>query len=154
MPLAPEIPPARPTLCDVISVRGIETWFETDRFTLASPLPRGGSSQVSLVWSASLGQASFYMSLAEYGNAPWDHVMNRFLFAPGIACLLCASSAFAQSSEETANAAIAQNFQYMNHPPAPPAPASSATETHGMHGHRHRQSSADSDSTQSASNQQ
>jgi hypothetical protein len=45
--------------------------------------------------------------------------------------------------------AIAQNFQYMNHPP-PPAPASSAAPAGGGRGHRHRQMPATSDSSTSA----
>jgi len=74
--------------------------------------------------------------------------MNRILFAPGIACLLFVSSAFAQSSPDTANSAIAQNFQYINHPPAAPAQASAPAATGRGHGHRHQQASTDTDQTQ------
>lgn len=74
--------------------------------------------------------------------------MNRILFAPGVACLWFVSSAYAQSSQDTANSAIAQNFQYINHPPAPPVQASAPAATGRGRGHRHPQSSTDADQTQ------
>ncbi|WP_158934903.1 hypothetical protein [Burkholderia sp. S171] len=74
--------------------------------------------------------------------------MNRFLFAPGVVCLLFVSSAYAQSSQDTANSVIAQNFQYINHPPAPPVQASAPAATGRGHGHRHQQASTDTDQTQ------
>ncbi|CAB3808478.1 hypothetical protein LMG28138_06048 [Pararobbsia alpina] len=55
--------------------------------------------------------------------------MKRLLFAPGIACLLRVTSVFAQSNPDQSNAAIAQNFAFMNHPPPPPVPASTPAAT-------------------------
>lgn len=74
-------------------------------------------------------------------------LMNRILFAPGIACLLLVSSAYAQSSPDTANSAIAQNFQYINHPPAAPVQASAPAANGRGRGHRHQQVSTDTDQT-------
>jgi hypothetical protein len=74
--------------------------------------------------------------------------MNRILFSLGVACLLFVSSAYAQSSQDTANTAIAQNFQYINHPPAAPIQASAPAATGRGHGHRHQQASTDADQTQ------
>jgi hypothetical protein len=77
--------------------------------------------------------------------------MNRLLFAAGVVCLLSVSFAFAQSSSEGGNAAIAQNFAFMNHPPAPPpVPASTPAAARGGHGRGQRQSSTNSDSTNAA----
>jgi hypothetical protein len=87
--------------------------------------------------------------------------MNRLVCAASVACAVCVSPAFAQSNSTLPNdaiqqpattfpsAAIAQNFQYMNHPP-PPAPASSAASMGGGRGHRRRQTPANSDSNTSA----
>jgi hypothetical protein len=72
--------------------------------------------------------------------------MKHLVLATAIAGLGYVASSFAQSSPDMANAAIAQNFQFMNHPP-PPIPASSVASTGGTRGHRHRQASTDSDST-------
>jgi hypothetical protein len=81
--------------------------------------------------------------------------MNCLTLVVGVACTICVSPVFAQSDSALPrdaiqqpattfpSAAIAQNFQYMNHPPAP-APASSVTPTGGGRGHRHRQMSSDS----------
>ena len=74
--------------------------------------------------------------------------MNRILFAPAVACLLFVSSTYAQSSQDVANSAIAQNFQYINHPPAPPVQASAPAAAGRGRGHRHQQSSTDADQTQ------
>ncbi|OXC80001.1 hypothetical protein BSU04_04215 [Caballeronia sordidicola] len=74
--------------------------------------------------------------------------MNRILFAPGVACLLFVSSANAQFSQDTPNSAIAQNFQYINHPPAAPVQASAPAATGRGHGHRHQQASTDADQIQ------
>jgi len=74
--------------------------------------------------------------------------MNRILFAPAVTCLLFVSSTYAQSSPDVANSAIAQNFQYINHPPAPPAEASAPAVTAKGRGHRHQQTSTDTDPTQ------
>jgi len=77
--------------------------------------------------------------------------MNRIPFAPAVACLLfisSISSTYAQSSPDVANSAIAQNFQYINHPPAPPVQASAPAATGRGRGHRHQQSSTDADQTQ------
>ncbi|HEV7832630.1 MAG TPA: hypothetical protein VGP09_04490 [Caballeronia sp.] len=74
--------------------------------------------------------------------------MNRILFAPAVACLLFVSSTYAQSSQDVGNSAIAQNFQYINHPPAAPVQASSPAATGRGHGHRHQQASTDADQTQ------
>jgi hypothetical protein len=93
-----------------------------------------------------------------------DHSMNRLVFVVAAACAGCISPAFAQSDAPLTSsvlvaptttfpsASIAQNFQYMNHPP-PPAPASTVASTGGGRGHRHRQTSTDSDSTGAASAQ-
>jgi hypothetical protein len=89
--------------------------------------------------------------------------MNRFVFAVA-ASVGCISPVFAQSNTAFPStviepstttfpsASIAQNFQYINHPP-PPAPASSVAPAGGGRGHRHRQMSADSDTTGAASTQ-
>ena len=77
--------------------------------------------------------------------------MKYLVLATAIAGLGYVASSFAQSSPDVANAAIAQNFQYMNHPPPPPAPASSVASTGGGRGHKHKQMSADSDTTGAAS---
>jgi hypothetical protein len=74
--------------------------------------------------------------------------MNRILIVPGVACLLFVSSTYAQSSQDAANSAIAQNFQYINHPPAPPVQASAPAATGRTRGHRRQQSSTDTDQTQ------
>ncbi|MDB5831957.1 MAG: hypothetical protein JWR14_1787 [Caballeronia sp.] len=74
--------------------------------------------------------------------------MNRILFAPCIACLLLVSSAYAQSTPDMANSAIAQNFQYINHPPAAPVQASAPAATGRGRGHRHQQASTEADQTQ------
>ncbi|MGF6602069.1 hypothetical protein P3T23_006821 [Paraburkholderia sp. GAS448] len=79
--------------------------------------------------------------------------MNRLVFAAAIASVAGMSTVFAQSSGTFANSSIAQNFQFINHPP-PPVPASSVAPTGGIRGHRHRQSSTGSDSTGTASAQQ
>jgi hypothetical protein len=76
--------------------------------------------------------------------------MNKFILAAGTACFLCAGSAFAQSNSENSNAAIAQNFQFINHPPAPPAPASVPAGTRGMRGHGRQRGSMKSDSADTA----
>jgi hypothetical protein len=69
--------------------------------------------------------------------------------------------AFAQSSSSlsdvpiestTPNASVAQNFQYMNHPPVA-APASSTAQTQGGRGHRRRQSTGTADSSGADSSQ-
>ncbi|WP_406867498.1 hypothetical protein [Paraburkholderia fungorum] len=90
--------------------------------------------------------------------------MNRLVFVVAAACAGSISPAFAQSDAPLTSsvlvaptmtfpsASIAQNFQYMNHPP-PPAPASTVASTGGGRGHRHRQMSTDSDSTGAASAQ-
>ncbi|MBN3806818.1 hypothetical protein GXB81_27770 [Paraburkholderia sp. Ac-20336] len=84
--------------------------------------------------------------------------MNRLILAASAACVAWAAPAFAQSTPGApdsapqqpattfSSAAIAQNFQYINHPPPPPAPASSVTSTGSGRGHRHRQMSGSSDS--------
>lgn len=84
--------------------------------------------------------------------------MNRLLFAVGVTCATGLSPAFAQSDPALpgsvlvqptttfSSAGVAQNFQYINHPPAPAAPASSAARTGGGRGHKHRQTSGDSGS--------
>ncbi|QIE28298.1 hypothetical protein SBC1_64020 (plasmid) [Caballeronia sp. SBC1] len=74
--------------------------------------------------------------------------MNRILFAQAVACLLFVSTTYAQSSQDVPNSAIAQNFQYINHPPAPPVQASAPSATGRGHGHRHQQTSTDADQTQ------
>jgi len=74
--------------------------------------------------------------------------MNRILFALGVASLLFVSSSYAQSSQDAANSAISQNFQYINHPPAPPVEASAPAATGRGRGHRHQQSSTDADQAQ------
>jgi hypothetical protein len=74
--------------------------------------------------------------------------MNRILFALGVAFLLFDSSSYAQSSQDGATSAIAQNFQYINHPPAPPVEASAPAATGRGRGHRHQQSSTDADQAQ------
>jgi hypothetical protein len=92
--------------------------------------------------------------------------MNRLVFVVAAACAGCISPVFAQSDTTVPSsvlihpsttafpsASIAQNFQYMNHPPPPPAPASSVASTGGGRGHRHKQMSADSDTTGAASNE-
>jgi hypothetical protein len=89
--------------------------------------------------------------------------MNRLVFVVATASAACISyipPVFAQSDTTVQSsvlihpstttfpsASIAQNFQYMNHPPPPPAPASSVASTGGGHGHRHKQMSADSDTS-------
>ena len=80
--------------------------------------------------------------------------MNRLFFAAVIASIAGMSPVFAQSSGTFPSSSIAQNFQFINHPPALPVPASSAAPAGGMRGHRHRQSSTGSDSTGAASAQQ
>jgi hypothetical protein len=99
-----------------------------------------------------------------YVHETKDDSMNRLVFAVGVACAACVSPVFAQSNSTLPgdaiqqpattypSAAIAQNFQYMNHPP-PPAPASSVAHTGGGRGHRHRQMSTDSDTGGGASTQ-
>ncbi|NMM02243.1 hypothetical protein HHL24_30500 [Paraburkholderia sp. RP-4-7] len=93
--------------------------------------------------------------------------MNRLVFvvaAASAACISCIPPVFAQSDTTVPSsvlihpsttafpsASIAQNFQYMNHPPPPPALASSVASTGGGRGHRHKQMSADSDTTGAAS---
>ncbi|HEX3382793.1 MAG TPA: hypothetical protein VHU21_23755 [Paraburkholderia sp.] len=86
--------------------------------------------------------------------------MNRLIpAAAAAACVACSAPVFAQSTPATPSvvvqqpgtttfpsAAIAQNFQYMNHPPLAPTPASSPKSTGGGRGHRHRQTSTSSDS--------
>ncbi|WP_233851088.1 hypothetical protein [Paraburkholderia sp. HD33-4] len=85
--------------------------------------------------------------------------MKRLILAAAAACVALGAPAFAQSTPAAPSvvlqqpgtttfpsAAIAQNFQYMNHPPPAPSPASSAKPTGGGRGHRHRQMSASSDS--------
>jgi hypothetical protein len=74
--------------------------------------------------------------------------MNRILFAQGVACLLLVSSAHAQSSPDTSNSAIAQNFQYINHPPAAPVQASAPAASGRGRGHRHQQAVTDADQAQ------
>jgi hypothetical protein len=88
--------------------------------------------------------------------------MNRvLLLATGLTIIACGSSAFAQSSSSlsdvpiestTPNASVAQNFQYMNHPPVA-APASSTAQTQGGRGHRRRQSTGTADSSGADSSQ-
>jgi hypothetical protein len=91
--------------------------------------------------------------------------MNRFAFVAATACAACLSPVFAQtnttvqssvlepSTTTFPSASIAQNFQYINHP-LPPAPASSVSPSSGGRGgRRHRQMSADSDTTGAASTQ-
>ncbi|SIO27451.1 hypothetical protein SAMN05444172_0852 [Burkholderia sp. GAS332] len=90
--------------------------------------------------------------------------MNRLVFVVAAASAACIPPVFAQSDTPVPSsvlihpstsafpsASIAQNFQYMNHPPPPPAPASSVASTGGGRGHRHKQMSADSDTTGAAS---
>ncbi|WP_233803048.1 hypothetical protein [Paraburkholderia sp. HP33-1] len=85
--------------------------------------------------------------------------MNWLTPAAAAACVACSVPVFAQSTPAAPsvvlqqpgaatfpNAAIAQNFQYINHPPVAPAPASSTKTTGGGRGHRHRQMSTSSDS--------
>jgi hypothetical protein len=99
--------------------------------------------------------------------------MNRLVFAVGAAsgislsCLTCLSPVFAQSAPpvqsdvipppatnfSSATAAISDNFQYINHPPAPAAPASSPASNGGGRGHRHRPMSGSPDSGESGSAQ-
>jgi len=52
------------------------------------------------------------------------------------------------ASQDTPNSAIAQNFQYINHPPAAPVQASAPAPTGRGHGHRHQQASTDADQIQ------
>ena len=86
-------------------------------------------------------------------------MIRPILAAAAAACVACSMPVFAQSTPATPSvvlqqpgttnfpsAAIAQNFQYMNHPPPAPAPASSAKSTGGSRGHRHRQMATSSDS--------
>ncbi len=78
--------------------------------------------------------------------------MNRILLAPGIACLLFVSSTYAQETTNGANganASIAQNFQFINHPPARPVQASSPAAAGSGRGHRHRQTTTDAEQPQS-----
>jgi hypothetical protein len=91
-----------------------------------------------------------------------DDSMNRLALTVGMICAACVSSVFAQSDlslpadaiqqPATAfpSAAIAQNFQYMNHPP-PPAPTSPVAPPGGGRGHRHRQTSSNSEGDGGAS---
>ena len=77
--------------------------------------------------------------------------MNRILLAPGIACLLFVSSTHAQETGNEANganASIAQNFQFINHPPAPPVQASAPAAAGSGRGHRHRQINTDAEQSQ------
>ncbi|WP_144148157.1 hypothetical protein [Paraburkholderia sp. BCC1884] len=81
--------------------------------------------------------------------------MNRLVFAMGVACAAGLSPVFAQSNPAMPSsvlvqpttsfpsASIAQNFQYINHPP-PVAPASAVTPSGGGRGHKRRQASSDS----------
>ncbi|CAE6790910.1 hypothetical protein [Paraburkholderia haematera] len=90
--------------------------------------------------------------------------MNRLVFVAAAAYVGCVSPVFAQSNSTFPSSAIepstttfpsasiAQNFQFINHPP-PPAPASSVASTGSGRGHRHRQMSTDSDATGAASTQ-
>jgi hypothetical protein len=71
--------------------------------------------------------------------------MNRLFFALGIASFLCVPPVFAQSNPDTSNDTIAQNWQYITHPPTPPAPASAPQAAGARAGHRRRQLSTDSD---------
>ncbi|SMG60929.1 hypothetical protein [Paraburkholderia susongensis] len=86
--------------------------------------------------------------------------MNPLILAASAACVACAAPVFAQSTAAAPSdvlqqpatsypsAAIAQNFQYINHPPPPLAPASSVKPSGGGgRGGRHRQMSSDSDSS-------
>ncbi|RKE34509.1 hypothetical protein B0G76_0514 [Paraburkholderia sp. BL23I1N1] len=91
--------------------------------------------------------------------------MNRLVFVAAAACVGCVSPVFAQSNSTFPrsaiepstttfpSASIAQNFQFINHPPPAPAPASSTAPTGGGRGHRHRQMSTDSDAAGAASTQ-
>jgi hypothetical protein len=74
-------------------------------------------------------------------------MMNRIVLAPGIACALFVISAYAQSDQDTAKAAITQNFQFINHPPAP-ATQASAPVAANSHGHRRHQTSMDNEQSQ------
>jgi hypothetical protein len=74
--------------------------------------------------------------------------MNRILLASGVVFLLFASSSYAQSTQDVSNSAIAQNFQYINHPPAPPVEASAPAATGRGRGHRHQQTSTEADQAQ------
>jgi hypothetical protein len=98
-------------------------------------------------------------------NKTKDDSMNRLVFVAATACAACISPVFAQSNATVQSsvlqpstttfpsASIAQNFQYINHP-TPPAPASSVSPSGGRRGGgRHRQMSADSDTTGTASTQ-
>ncbi|SDQ80758.1 hypothetical protein SAMN05443245_2837 [Paraburkholderia fungorum] len=99
--------------------------------------------------------------------------MNRLVFAVRAACvaslssLICASPAFAQADQavqsdviqhpatnfSSTTAAISDNFQYINHPPAPAVPASSPKSNGGGRGHRHGKMSGTQDSDGTASTQ-
>ena len=91
--------------------------------------------------------------------------MNRLVFLVAAASAACISPVFAQSNTTLPSnalepstttfpsASIAQNFQYINHPPPPPVPASSVSPSGGGRSHRHRQMSTDSDTTGGASTQ-
>ncbi|RAS37947.1 hypothetical protein [Paraburkholderia bryophila] len=93
--------------------------------------------------------------------------MKRLVFLLGMACAAFIPSAFAQSNPALQNsvfaqpattttfpsASVAQNFQYINHPPAP-APASAvAPSGGGRGGHRRRQTSTDASTDSSGSTQ-
>lgn len=77
--------------------------------------------------------------------------MNRTAFAAGMACMICGTSAFAQSNTSSADlvnsAAISDNFQFMNHPPPPPPAASSPPATGSMGGRGRRQGGTNANST-------
>ncbi|RKT24867.1 hypothetical protein B0G69_0559 [Paraburkholderia sp. RAU2J] len=91
--------------------------------------------------------------------------MNRLALAVGMACAACASSVFGQSDSSLSadatqqpvttltSSAVAQNFQYMNHPPTHSAPARSVATSGGGRGHRHRQMSSNPDGGGGASTQ-
>ncbi|MGF6568208.1 hypothetical protein ABH945_000284 [Paraburkholderia sp. GAS333] len=99
--------------------------------------------------------------------------MNRLVFAVRAACvaslssLICASPAFAQADQavqsdviqhpatnfSSTTAAISDNFQYINHPPAPAVAASSPKSNGGGRGHRHGKMSGTQDSDGTASTQ-
>lgn len=106
-------------------------------------------------------------------NETEDDSMNRLIFAvraacvASLCCLTCSLPAFAQSDQavqsdviqhpatnfSSTSAAISDNFQYINHPPAPAVPASTPRSNGGGRGHRHGKMSGSQDSDGTASTQ-